>query len=327
MAMLLHYKAIGSTLDKALPRDTIGHMTRTPLGRSLTILMALVAAAAATACGPDAEERDAAVRAAEQELMAVIDARADSAEAILAEQPGLTADLRSELRRHLNPRQVATARELGVSPLEDSAEVAGLVERGELVRLEDSTDYWVVRELDYSVPYVTPDARAMLVELGQEFHARLDSLGLPAFRFEVTSVLRTQAMQAQLRRGNANASRTTSSHEFGTTVDLAYNSFAPPVEVADSADLTVPDSLDLNREERQRLEERVAAQAAQRFAELGKERAAELKGVLGQVLAEMQGKARVQPLIERSQPVFHMTVATRYDGDGVAGDASARAVE
>src|SRR5687767_3766395 len=81
------------------------------------------------------------------------------------------------------------------------------VRAGKLVRLADSTDLWVVRELDFSVPYVTPSAEAMLVELGRRFQQRLDSLDIPRFRMDITSVLRTPEKQAALRRANSNASR------------------------------------------------------------------------------------------------------------------------
>lgn len=279
--------------------------------RSLIVAAAALATALMVAgCGPGAD-REAAIAAAEQEAVSRVEVRIDSIDSLLAEQPGLIAETRRALRKYLNKQQVATAREFGVDPVSDSAAVRRLAEQGALVRLEDSTEYWVVRKLDHSVPYVTPDTREMLTELGRGFHEALDSLGLPPFRFEISSVLRTAAMQADLRSGNPNASRTTSSHEFGTTVDVAYNNFSEPADLEPFI-VPPPDTLSLDASERERLVQRTERHAAARLSELGEERAAELKGILGAVLRDMQEDNKVQPLIERAQPVYHMTVARHY---------------
>ena len=280
------------------------------LRRTCSALALIVLTAA---CGPDAAEREAALAAAERAALAPVEAAIDSADRILDGQVGLTAATRRDLRRSLNPRQVRTARKLGVEPVRDPRAARRLVAGNELVVLEDSTDYWILRDLTHSVPYVTPDTRAMLMDLGRRFHARLDSLGLPRFRFEITSVLRTAAMQADLRSGNANASRTTSSHEYGTTVDVAYNSFAPPADIARLAAVRLPDTLGLSADERREIERRVRDRARSWLGDVATERAAALKGILGNVLQEMQEENRVEPLIERAQPVYHMTVAARYD--------------
>lgn len=289
--------------------------------RSATVLLALTIIAA---CAPG--DRSETIAAAEQEALSSVEAQVDSLDAVLSTQPGLIIATSSQLRRYLNPQQVMTARQFGVEPVADSADVQRLAEQGALVRLEDSTEHWVVRELTHSLPYVTPDTRAMLTELGRSFHEQLDSLGLPPFRFEITSVLRTAAMQAQLRSGNANASRTTSSHEFGTTVDIAYNDFSEPADL-DPFVTPPPDTLSLDEGEREAVMEWARQYAAERLSRLGKERAAELKGILGDVLHDMQEASKVQPLIERAQPVYHMTVATRYPTTPSAGGSSATITE
>ena len=239
---------------------------------------------------------DPSLAAAVDSSVAVVDASVDSL-------PRLTRTQLAELRRHLNEEQVATARGLGVG-VKDSAALRRLVRDGALVELEDSTRYWVVRELDHSVPWVTPDAYALLEEIGRRFHARLDSLGLPRFRFEISSALRTADMQAKLRRGNANASRTTSSHQFGTTVDIAYNGFSAPADYRPpvrrpGAEAAAPPGL----------RRAVRLRATEALDSVGVRRAGELQGVLGRVLAELQEEGVAKPLRERSQPVFHLTLA------------------
>ncbi|MBW3553000.1 MAG: hypothetical protein KY466_05805 [Gemmatimonadetes bacterium] len=275
--------------------------------RSATVLAAGLVALAA-GCGEGDPDDGGRLNEAERQALAAAEALADSAEEALAPVPLLTASERSALRRHLNAAHLASARQLGVA-VRDSAHVARLAAAGDLVRLQDSTTYWVVRELEHSLPYVTPDARAMLEELGRRFHQRLDSLGIPRYRFEISSVLRTAALQADLRRGNSNASRGTSSHQFGTTVDVAYNLFSPPATTAPALaalETRLPGDPELRTWAVERAREALAGVAS--------DRSEELKAVLGEVLRAMQEEGRLQALLERAQPVYHLTVSRRYPG-------------
>lgn len=292
-----------------------------PSARCRAALAAAIAAiaVAAAACGDAASRLRPELREAESRALAAVRAEIDSVEAALAPIPHLTADDRRALRRHLNAAQLASARRLGVGVVEDSAHVDRLAAAGDLVRLEDSTEYWVVRELDHSVPYVTPDTREMLEQLGRRFHERLDSLGLPPFRFQITSVLRTTAQQADLRQGNANAARGTSAHQYGTTVDIAYRDFSAPAGFAPGRRLVTGEGVGYDA-----LRERVDRHARQALESLAADRAAELEGVLGRVLIEMTRAGTVQALRERAQTVFHITVAGRTPEDG-AGEPRAGA--
>jgi hypothetical protein len=218
----------------------------------------------------------------------------DSVDRRLRRVPNLTAAERTALRRDVNELQIARARQLGVRV---TAGVDALARSGRLVRLPDTTRHWVVRELDYSVPFVTPDTEAMLTELGTRFHARLDSLGVPRYRLDITSVLRTPETQAELRRRNSNASQTESSHEFGTTLDIAYRRFAAPAE-APFTDTPLPGYA------------RAIADSLQ--VETGRLRGAELQAVLGRVIEAMQREGKLMVVMERRQTVYHITVGRRY---------------
>jgi hypothetical protein len=260
---------------------------------------------ASSAEHPTEPERTEATRAvvaapsqAEWEaLEARIHAEADSVDRALRRVSTLSRQEQAGLRQDVNDPQTARARALGVragNAYEDAAA------RGRLVRLADSTEYWVVRELDFSVPYTTPGAEAMLAELGRRFHAALDTLGVPRYRMDVTSVLRTPAKQAALRRTNPNAAAGVSAHEFGTTLDVAYRSFIPP---AGEAAGTHP--------------AHAAPAAALRdslLAETAHQRSAELQAVLGRVLLEMRREGKLMVMMERQQTVYHMTVARRFPG-------------
>lgn len=238
--------------------------------------------------------------AVEARLRASMDERLAEIEAAQQRLPGLIASVRQDMRRHLNAAHVAAARRNGVGPVRDSAHLAALIARGDLVQLPDSTRWWVLRDLDRSMPYVTPGTRAALEEIGRRFHARLHEHGLPPFRLDITSALRTSQQQSALRRRNSNASATTSSHEFGTTLDIAYLNFVAP-ESLDHPSLAAGVDAQLSRGLR--------ADLMTRLDSLGTRHAPHLEGELGAVLQQLQRDGMVLPLRERSQPVYHITVA------------------
>jgi hypothetical protein len=215
----------------------------------------------------------------------------DSADRKLRRIPNLTGRERTSLRRDVNEIQIARARTMGFRV---ASSVQPYVQSGRLVELAAANEYWTVRKLDYSLPYVTPDTEALLDEIGQRFHAELDRLGVPRFRLDITSVLRTPETQAELRKRNRNASRIESSHEFGTTVDIAYRRFAAPAEhpLAEA-------------------EPHLRAAADSTIVEVGRQRGAELQAVLGRVILELQREGKVMVMMERSQTVYHITVAQR----------------
>jgi hypothetical protein len=232
-----------------------------------------------------AEERAAAE--------ARLQAQADSIDKKLRRVPNLTRKEKSSLQKDVNAVQIARAQQLGVKP---GSPIETLTESGRLVELADTTQYWVIRKLTYSEPYVTPSAEAMLIEIGKRFHERLDSLGIPRYRLDITSILRTPEKQSALRKANRNSSRVVSAHEYGTTVDIAYRRYAPPVQDSiggiplDAAARMVADSV---------------------MIEVGRQRAAEMQAVLGRVMTEMQREGLLMVRMERSQTVYHITVAKR----------------
>jgi hypothetical protein len=223
------------------------------------------------------------------EVRARIAAEGDSVRAAFGQVRRLRAREVAELRQDVNAEQIATARSLGVR-VSGQAEIERLLRQGRLVALGDSTPYWVLRKMQHSVPYVTPDTRAMLVHLGRRFHARLDRLGLPRYRMKVTSALRTDETQADLRKTNSYASQTVSAHEFGTTVDVSHERFAVP--------------------------EAVRQMEAAMLEEVGKENAKALQAELGRALAEMRDQGALRVMMEDRQPVYHMTVARRFPAAG-----------
>ncbi len=266
-------------------------MSVTDSTASVTASSSAAAASSSPTIPPPARalDPDAAAR-----VQVALDARLSEVESAVQNLPGLIGSIRQDMRRYLNAEHVAAAQRSGVGPVRDSAHIAALVKSGRLVRLPDSTEWWVLRDLNQSMPYVTPGTKATMEEIGRRFQARLDERGLPHFRLDVTSVLRTGAQQAELRRRNRNASSSTSSHEFGTTFDVAYLAFAAPLRVNDP--------------EAGQLDARLRAYALTHLDTIGKRHAPHLEGELGAVFQEMQQQGRIMTLRERSQPVFHTTV-------------------
>jgi hypothetical protein len=277
------------------------------LNRAAILLCSVMLACAQGAGVPESHEGHAATASQQTEppgpdldaqraarVQGALDAQTAEAEAAVQRLPGLIGSIRRDMRRYLNDDHVAAAQRAGVGPVRDSAHVARLLGSGALVQLPDSSQWWVLRELDQSLPYMTPRTREVLEEIGRRFHVRLERHGLPPFRLDVTSVLRTGAQQDALRRHNRNASSTTSSHEFGSTFDVAYLNFAAPQAVADPA--------------AGRLDARLRAYAATQLDTLGKRYAPHLEGELGAVLQEMQREGVLMTVRERGQPVYHVTV-------------------
>lgn len=118
----------------------------------------------------------------------------------------------------MNEVQLLAAQAIGVPPVADRDAAEEL--KSKLVKLED-TDTYVVDSLTHSIPYLVPSAKELLDLIGKNFQDSLASKGLNPYKLVITSVLRTEADVAKLRRGNLNASEN-SAHRYGTTFDISY---------------------------------------------------------------------------------------------------------
>ena len=93
-----------------------------------------------------------------------------------------------------------------------------------LVRIED-TDFLVIDDLRYSVPYLTAGAAAELNRIAKSFSDSLQSKKFPLYKLVVSSILRTEEDVERLRKsGNPNASDN-SAHCYGTTFDITYTRY------------------------------------------------------------------------------------------------------
>lgn len=121
----------------------------------------------------------------------------------------------------LNDVQFATAQSVGIPQIEDRN--AAHKHMRDLVYIGDNPFYSVQR-LHQSIPYLVPRAAVLLEAISRAFNDSLATKGFPPHKLLVTSVLRTKADVARLRKFNKNASAN-SCHQFGTTFDITYNKF------------------------------------------------------------------------------------------------------
>lgn len=211
-----------------------------------------------------------------------------------------TSDEENRLRRPATPsytEHLDMADSLGVDPLDTEAELAAHLGTGRLVPLGD-TEFYIVRVLEHSKPFVVPAMRERIDEVGRRFQSALAEAGLPPYRFTISSALRTADLQRSLARTNRNATSGTSSHEYGVSVDLVYTRYALWPTAADT--LVVPFS-DPAIPGVQRLASRWAHDLAGAYDD-------RLFGALARVLGQMQDEGRLLVLLEDEQPVFHITL-------------------
>ncbi len=269
-----------------------------PLG---LLLVALGSFAAVTHVATKAEERRQLVLAERDRFESYLEIQ----EARYLKIPLMTDRQRALLRRSRNAAHVETAQRLGIAPVAQRDDVLEHAGDAGLVLIDTQNPYYWVGRLTHSVPYATPDAAAVLDSIGVRFQQKLAGYGLPPYQFFVSSVLRTQEDQEALRRINVNASRTTSSHEFGTTFDIQFRKYRyagdPSSEVGETA---YPF---LRREF-------TAALAAfyDRMEGLYRSR---LLSLLGETMIELEDEGKLITVMEGRQPVFHTTVAQRLVED------------
>jgi len=120
----------------------------------------------------------------------------------------------------------------------DKAKLVGLkkipekrdaINTSQLVQITDS-DFLVLDNLRYSVPYLTSSAARELNHIARAFHDSLTSKKFPLYKLVVSSVLRTEEDVTRLRKsGNPNASDN-SAHCYGTTFDITYTRYHRDVE-------------------------------------------------------------------------------------------------
>ena len=164
-------------------------------------------------------------------------------------------------------RQIKAARKVGLNEVPSTrADIDGMLDQLEKVK---NSKAYSLAPMSHSVPYLRPNAKAALDQIGIAFRDSLKSKGLPDYKIIVTSILRTKEDVERLQKTNSIAT-SNSCHCYGTTFDISYKQF-----------------------------ERVS---------LGKSMSQEdLKKVLGEVLRDQRKAGNIYVKHEVSQPCFHIT--------------------
>lgn len=120
-----------------------------------------------------------------------------------------------------NYLQLQAARNIGIDPIED-LQSAYFMKRP-LVKVSEN-EYYHIDSLRHSLPYLVPEAAALLQQIGKNFIDSLHNRGGDNYKIKVTSLLRTPETVGRLRRVNVNATDS-STHQFATTFDISYTNF------------------------------------------------------------------------------------------------------
>lgn len=165
------------------------------------------------------------------------------------------------------PRQIRAAKKVGLKEIPSSREdLHGMMEHLEKVK---NCRAYTLAPMGHSAPYLRPNTKKVLEQIGASFRDSLKAKGLPDYKIVVTSLLRTHEDVHRLRKSNMNATKN-SCHCYGTTFDISYVRF-----------------------------DRVA---------VGKSMSsADLKKVLAEVLREQKKAGNIYVKYEVSQPCFHIT--------------------
>lgn len=152
--------------------------------------------------------------------------------------------------------------------LNDAPKTRDDVQKENLKEIKDCK-YYVIGELTHSVPYLSESGKMLLDEIGKNFADSLAAKGITETRFIVSSVLRTDEDVKALRKsGNVNASKN-SAHCFGGTFDIAWMNWDTPKK----------HNADWNQ----------------------------LRGVMAEVLRDLQKEDRCYVKFEQKQTCFHIT--------------------
>lgn len=103
----------------------------------------------------------------------------------------------------LNDVQLATAKKIGIRPISTREEAEEM--KGRLIEIMACERYGL-DSLTHSIPYLVPQASALLDTIGVNFLDSLENKGLNPNKVIVTSVTRTKDDVKRLRRTNGNAS-------------------------------------------------------------------------------------------------------------------------
>lgn len=112
----------------------------------------------------------------------------------------------------------------GIERCANAREISNRVMKGQLTRVKGTRNY-KIETMTHSYPYLTPDGKRLLREIGRRFREKTKKDGLKGSKFIVTSMTRTTEKIKGLGKTNMNASDN-SPHLNGNTFDISYARFS-----------------------------------------------------------------------------------------------------
>lgn len=100
-------------------------------------------------------------------------------------------------------RQIKVARKVGLQEAPSTrSDIEGMLDQLEKVK---NGRAYSLAPMSHSVPYLRPNAKAALDQIGIAFRDSLKSKGFPDYKIVVTSILRTKTDVERLQKTNSNA--------------------------------------------------------------------------------------------------------------------------
>jgi hypothetical protein len=112
----------------------------------------------------------------------------------------------------------------GIGKCSDVIDIGKKVSDKQLFRVR-SSKYYKIENLKYSYPYLTPDSKNLLYEIGKRFKEKINREGFKGTKLTITSMTRTSEMVKGLGKTNINASDN-SPHLMGNAFDISYTRFS-----------------------------------------------------------------------------------------------------
>jgi len=204
------------------------------------------------------------------------------------------ADAQKEeaLRKYLFNEHYAAVKKSGMKPVTSAAEIPAFVEKNLLVPVKADTDslfyFYGVKEENR---FLTPSTLASLDKICVNFNKKLEDLKLPAVKIAVSSALRPDEYQKDLRKNNQNATLI-STHSYGMSFDIFYDDYY--LVLLQPKLNTIPNEF--------------ADKLRRRFGFiLGDSLRRQLRTMLFQTLIDMQDSGEIYVTAEKNQHCYHIT--------------------
>ncbi len=205
-----------------------------------------------------------------------------------------TPAMEQKLRSYLFPHHYAEAQKSGVR-VEDEGSIRNLAGAGALVRLNQGsgTLYYFYNVRD-AYRYLTPTAAEGLGKIARRFQQNISSRkALPPVKIAVSSVLRPESYQNNLRGRNINATMV-STHSYGVSFDIFYDDYFVSIPHQDGDNMISRAVIALLRPSLGYL--------------LGDALKSQFRSILMETLLQLQDEGALYAILERNQHCYHVTI-------------------